>query len=86
MHLSADRSTATVVSIPRDSMIQAPPDCSPTAPRDHWSMRQWNQNYALGGAGCLIRTLEGNTGLFVDHHAVVDFSGFKQMVDALGGV
>jgi LCP family protein required for cell wall assembly len=49
-------------------------------------MRQWNQNYAIGGTGCLIRTLEGNTGLFVDHYAVVDFSGFKQMVDALGGV
>ncbi|MFL6166232.1 MAG: LCP family protein [Ornithinibacter sp.] len=86
VHLSADRSTATVVSIPRDSMTQAPPGCSPTAPRNQWSMRQWNQNYAMGGTGCLIRTLEGNTGLFVDHYAVVDFSGFKQMVDALGGV
>ena len=49
-------------------------------------MRQWNQNYRIGGTGCLIRTLEGNTGLFVDHYAVVDFRGFKQMVDALGGV
>ena len=86
VHLSADRSAATVVSIPRDSMTLAPPDCSPTAPRNQWRMRQWNQNYAIGGAGCLIRTLEGTTGLFVDHYAVVDFSGFKQMVDALGGV
>ena len=49
-------------------------------------MRQWNQNYAIGGTGCLIRTLEGNTGVFIDHYAVVDFRGFKQMVDALGGV
>ncbi len=86
VHLSADRSAATVVSIPRDSMTLAPPDCSPTVPRTQWRMRQWNQNYAIGGAGCLIRTLEGNTGLFVDHYAVVDFRGFKQMVDALGGV
>ena len=86
VHLSADRSSATVVSIPRDSMTLAPPDCSPTAPRNQWRMRQWNQNYAIGGTGCLIRTLEGNTGLFVDHYAVVDFRGFKQMVDALGGV
>ena len=39
-----------------------------------------------GGTGCLIRTVEGNTGLFVDHYAVVDFNGFKEMVDALGGV
>ena len=86
VHLSADRSAATVVSIPRDSMTSAPPECSATAPKDQWRMRQWNQNYALGGTGCLIRTLEGNTGLFIDHYAVVDFRGFKQMVDALGGV
>lgn len=86
VHLSADRSSATVVSIPRDSMVPAPPECSPTAPKNAWVMRQWNHNYSIGGTGCLIRTLEGNTGLFVDHYAVVDFSGFKQMVDALGGV
>ena len=86
VHLSADRSSATVVSIPRDSMTLAPPDCSAKAPKRDWQMRQWNQNYAIGGTGCLIRTLEGNTGLFIDHYAVVDFRGFKQMVDALGGV
>ena len=86
VHLSADRSSATVVSIPRDSMTPAPPDCSSTAPKDEWRMRQWNQNFAIGGTGCLIRTLEGNTGVFIDHYAVVDFRGFKQMVDALGGV
>ena len=86
VHLSADRTWATVVSIPRDSMTPAPPECSATAPKDEWGMRQWNQNYRIGGTGCLIRTLEGNTGLFVDHYAVVDFRGFKQMVDALGGV
>lgn len=86
VHLSADRSSATVVSIPRDSMTPAPPDCSSTAPKDEWRMRQWNQNFSIGGTGCLIRTLEGNTGVFVDHYAVVDFRGFKQMVDALGGV
>ena len=86
VHLSADRNRATVVSIPRDSMTLAPPDCAPNARKDDWRMRQWNQNYRIGGTGCLIRTLEGNTGLFVDHYAVVDFRGFRQMVDALDGV
>src|SRR6187200_3036870 len=61
VHLSADRTSATVVSIPRDSMTLAPPNCSATAPKSDWTMRQWNQNYAIGGTGCLIRTLEGNT-------------------------
>lgn len=86
VHLSADRSWATVVSIPRDSMVPAPPDCSPSAPREDWDVQQWNHNYRDGGVGCLIRTLEGNTSLFVDHYAVVDFRGFTDMVDALGGV
>ncbi|MFQ6172019.1 LCP family protein [Oryzobacter sp. R7] len=86
VHLSADRSWATVVSIPRDSMVPAPPECSPDAPREEWVVRQWNRNYTKGGPGCLIRTVEGNTGIFVDHYAVVDFRGFQTMVDALGGV
>ena len=51
VHLSADRSSATVVSIPRDSMTSAPPRCSPTAPQDEWVTRQWNQNYRIGGHG-----------------------------------
>ena len=86
MHLSADRTWATVVSIPRDSMTPAPPRVLPHRSQGGVGIRQWNQNYRIGGTGCLIRTLEGNTGLFVDHYAVVDFRGFKQMVDALGGV
>ena len=86
VHLSADREWAMVVSIPRDSMVPAPPDCSPTAPQEEWTVKQWNWNYRDGGTGCLIRTLEGNTGVFVDHFAVVDFRGFQDMVDALGGV
>ncbi len=86
VHLSKDRTWATVVSIPRDSMTKAPPQCSPTAPKDQWVTRQWNANYKIGGIGCLIRTLEGNTGVRIDHYGVVDFRGFQSMVDALGGV
>lgn len=86
IHISADRRSVLAVSIPRDSMVPAPPDCSPTVPRNEWRIRQWNTNYTNGGTGCTIRTLEGNTGVFVDHYAVVNFEGFRDMVDALGGV
>lgn len=86
LHLAADRTSATVVSIPRDSMTLAPPECSATAAKSTWTVRQWNKNYSLGGPGCLIRTLEELTGLYIHHFAVVDFNGFKGMVDALGGV
>lgn len=86
VHLSANREWATVVSIPRDSMVPGPRDCSATDPVSDWEVRQWNYNYNLGGPGCTIRTLEGNTGIYVNHFAVVNFAGFKDMVDALGGV
>lgn len=86
VHLSGDRQSAIVVSIPRDSMVPAPKDCSPTAPKSQWVVKQWNKNFNEGGAGCVIHTLEGNTGLFINHYVTVDFNGFKNMVDALGGV
>ncbi|MGB7818739.1 MAG: LCP family protein [Ornithinibacter sp.] len=85
-HVSADREHVTVVSVPRDSMVEAPPRCSASIPRDQWTVQQWNSMYGIGGPGCLINTIEGNTGLFIDHFAVVDFNGFRDMVDALGGV
>jgi LCP family protein required for cell wall assembly len=86
MHISGDRSSVTMVSIPRDSMVPAPVGCDATAPEAQWQVRQWNQNFNTGGPGCLIRTIEGNTDIFVNHFAVVDFGGFKDMVNALGGV
>lgn len=87
VHLSADRSRAYVVSIPRDSMTKAPADCKdPSARVEDGPIRQWNQNFHEGGPGCTIRTLEGVTGVYVDHFVVLDFRGFQEMVDALGGV
>jgi len=86
VHVSGDRKAVTVVSIPRDSMVKAPPNCSPTAAKSSWVTQQFNLNFNNGGAGCVIRTIEGNTGIFIDHYAVVDFNGFKGMVNALGGV
>ncbi|KRE63354.1 transcriptional regulator [Nostocoides sp. Soil756] len=85
-HLSADRKHVTVVSIPRDSMVKMPPNCDATVPKAQWPVQQFNAAFSLGGPACTINTIEGNTGVFIDHFAVVDFNGFKGMVDALGGV
>ncbi len=86
LHISGNRKSVTMVSIPRDSMVPAPIGCDANAPVGQWQITQWNQNFNTGGPGCLIRTLEGNTNIFVNHFAVVDFGGFKNMVNALGGV
>lgn len=87
VHLSADRDRAMVVSIPRDSMVKAPQDCNDLgASVQDGVVRQWNKNFNQGGAACVIRTLEGNTQIRIDHFVVIDFMGFRTMVDALGGI
>lgn len=86
LHLSAGRDSATAVSIPRDLMVDLPacrrPDGSRSAPR----FAMFNQAFQLGGSACTIRTVEKLTDIRVDHHVVVDFHGFKEMVDAVDGV
>ncbi|WP_141311379.1 LCP family protein [Streptomyces spinoverrucosus] len=86
LHLSAGRRSATAVSIPRDLMVDVPscrrPDGSRTAP----AFAMFNYAFEKGGSACTIRTVERMTDIRIDHHAVVDFSGFKKLVDAVGGV
>lgn len=86
LHIAADRKSATLVSIPRDSVVEIPecqtPDGNTTSARHN----RINDAYSLGGAACTIRTVESLTNVHIDHYVVLDFSGFKHMVDALGGV
>ncbi|MCF0080950.1 LCP family protein [Streptomyces lomondensis] len=86
LHLSAGRDSATAVSLPRDLMLDLPgcrrPDGSRSAPR----FAPFNQAFQVGGSACTIRTVEKLTDIRVDHHVVVDFHGFKEMVDAVDGV
>ncbi|UTT65708.1 LCP family protein [Janibacter sp. CX7] len=87
VHISADRKSTYVVSIPRDSMTKAPTDCAdPTSTVANGEVRRWNDNFNQGGPACTVKTLEGLTGIYVDHVAVIDFGGFQSMVDGLGGV
>lgn len=88
LHLSADRERAYGVSIPRDLMVERPEcrsrDGEGSAPAAE--VAQWNEAYALGGEACTIAQFEMMSQLRVNHFVVVDFNGFKSMVDALGGV
>ena len=85
VHLSGDRKSAVVVSVPHDSMTRAPRDCKdPSSSVAEGPIRQWNANYSLGPPACLIRTVEGTTGIFIDYFLVLNFLGFQSMVDALG--
>lgn len=87
LHLSADRSRAYGVSLPRDAMVQRPAclrkDGNGT---DSGGLSMFNAAYAVGGPGCTQKTVEQLTGIRIDHFVVIDFNGFKKMVDALHGV
>ena len=86
LHLASDRSRATFVSIPRDSMVDIPSCPMPDGTTAPARLDQFNSAYSTGGAACTILTVESLTGVYVDHYAVIDFVGFEQAVDALGGV
>jgi LCP family protein required for cell wall assembly len=76
VHVSADRKAASVVSLPRDSWVDIPGR----------GKNKINAAYSLGGGSLLVQTVEGLTGLRIDHFAVVDFAGFKDITDAVGGI
>ncbi len=46
----------------------------------------FNSAYSTGGAPCAVKTVETLSGLRMDHYLEVDFSGFQQLIDDLGGV
>ncbi len=86
LHLSAGRRSATAVSIPRDLMVEVPDCRRPDGSRSEPAFTSFNSAFEVGGSACSIRTVEKLTGIRVDHHVVVDFAGFKDMVDAVDGV
>ncbi|WP_330266513.1 LCP family protein [Streptomyces griseorubiginosus] len=86
LHLAAGRHTATAVSLPRDLMVDVPACRGPDGTRSEPVFTMFNHAFQRGGSACTIRTVEKLTDIRVDHHMVVDFHGFKDMVDAVDGV
>ncbi|MFF1561587.1 LCP family protein [Streptomyces sp. NPDC058279] len=86
LHLPADRKSVTAVSIPRDLVTEIPGCLTADGSRTEEQRAQFNWAYQWGGAACTIRTVEKLSGIRIDHHMVLDFGGFKKMVDAVGGV
>ncbi|TDB80449.1 LCP family protein [Micromonospora sp. KC721] len=81
-HLTRDRSSAQLISIPRDTWVHVPRSKSGRGGRD----AKINAAYAWGGVPLMVQTVEKFTGVRVDHVTMIDFAGFKEIVDALGGV
>lgn len=75
-HIPSDRSGVQIMSIMRDSWLEIP---------GHGHAKI-NAAMAYGGVPLMVRTVEGLLDQRIDHVAVVDFNGFQNMTDALGGV
>ncbi|CAM5236095.1 transcriptional regulator [Streptomyces narbonensis] len=86
LHLSAEKSSATAMLVPRDLMVTIPSCTKADGTRTREQFAQFNWAFEFGGTACTIRTVEKLTGIRVDNHMVIDFRGFKKMVDAVDGV
>ncbi|MET7572065.1 LCP family protein [Streptomyces sp. NPDC005492] len=87
IHLDAGRKKATIVSIPRDTLVTRP-SC-PLSSGGSTSVAynaMFNSAYSLGGPVCAVKTVESITDVRMDHYIEIDFAGFAKLVNALGGV
>ena len=87
IHVYQGHKRATVVSIPRDTLVDRP-QCTDTDGHTHpaASHVMFNESYSTGGAACTVKTVESLTGIRMDHYLEVDFEGFQKLIDELGGV
>ncbi|MER5214710.1 LCP family protein [Streptomyces sp. NPDC002838] len=89
VHLSADRSNMSVISMPRDTLVKIPkctdPDDDKVYPASD-GRTMTNQSLGHGGPGCTVATWQELTGIHIDHFVMVDFAGVVSMADAVGGV
>jgi LCP family protein required for cell wall assembly len=78
----------TLISLPRDSNVTIPTFRGSESGkiRGPLGANKLNAAYAYDGPTLLVRTIEYNTGLHIDHYVEIGFAGFANIVDAVGGV
>ena len=86
IHLSNDRKSAIAVSIPRDSVVNIPACTKEDGTTVAERTDLFNSAFASAGPACTVKTLETLTGVTINHAVIVDFIGFSNVVDALGGI
>lgn len=76
VHIPSDRSRIYLMSFPRDSWVDIP---------GH-GMNKVNAAFSFGGPDLALQTIEQYTQVYIDHVMMIDWNGFKDLTDALGGV
>ncbi|MER5556333.1 LCP family protein [Streptomyces sp. NPDC002793] len=87
VHIPEGRSEAVAVSVPRDTLVTRP-RCTTSGGSElpEKKREMFNAVYALAGPACVVKTVEKMSGVRIDHYLEIDFAGFKDLVDAIGGV
>jgi LCP family protein required for cell wall assembly len=87
VHVSENHDHATVVSLPRDMLIDVPAcqqeDGTMSSPR---TMTPLNATWGIGGMPCVVAAVEETTGLEIGYAGVMTFTGVAQLSTAIGGV
>lgn len=86
LHVSADRSNAIAVSIPRDTLTHIPTCENSKGQTVGNKTAKFNDAYSIGGPACTIKTVNELTGMDITNFVKIDFGGFKKIVNAVGGV
>jgi LCP family protein required for cell wall assembly len=87
LHISADRTNASVVSFPRDLLVPIPSCPDPKGGSFAAMTRQMiNSSIGYGGVACTHLTVQALTGLEIPYVAMIDFQGVIEMSNAVGGV
>jgi len=76
MRVNGGKKTMSQLSIPRDTLVDIP----------GYGEGKINSAYAYGGPALMIQTVEQFTGVPINHYVQLDFDGFPEIVDAVGGV
>jgi LCP family protein required for cell wall assembly len=85
--IDVDKGGVTMVNLPRDTMVEIPP-CEGGEEDGSWNggVDQLNHAMTYGGMDCQGNTVETITGIHLDHIVLVDFAGFENIVDSVGGI
>ncbi|WP_153505266.1 LCP family protein [Cumulibacter manganitolerans] len=77
VHIPADRSRVYLMSFPRDSWVNIP---------GRQGKDKINAAFSYGGPDLALKTIEQYSQVHIDHVMMIDWNGFKDLTDALGGV
>lgn len=86
VHIPEGRQQAVAVSIPRDTLVTRPECTKADGSKTPSANRVMFNSVSQVGPACVVKTVEKMSGVRIDHYLEINFAGFKDLVDAIGGV